>query len=95
MPATNPDDDTKMFDLAPVSLWIEDFSAVKALFEQWRAEGVADLKTFLAGNPEWTKEDAALYVSGPLVEEGGSMRILPHRHGTDGAYAVRLKRQAE
>jgi len=55
----------------------------------------AVLASFLAGNPEWTKEDAALYVSGPLVEEGGSMRILPHRHGTDGAYAVRLKRQAE
>ena len=42
MPATDPDDAT-MFDLAPVSLWIEDYSAVKALFEQWRAEGVDDL----------------------------------------------------
>jgi 16S rRNA C967 or C1407 C5-methylase (RsmB/RsmF family) len=28
-----------------------------------------------------------------LVEEGGSMRILPHRHGTDGAFAVRLVRE--
>src|SRR5258706_356861 len=51
MPATAPDDDAKMFDLAPVSLWIEDFSAVKALFEQWRAEGVGDIKAFLAADP--------------------------------------------
>jgi hypothetical protein len=29
-PPADPDDDAKMFDLAPVSLWIEDYSAVKA-----------------------------------------------------------------
>ena len=40
--STDPDDDAKMFDLAPVSLWIEDYSAVRALFEQWRAEGVTE-----------------------------------------------------
>jgi 16S rRNA C967 or C1407 C5-methylase (RsmB/RsmF family) len=28
-----------------------------------------------------------------LVETGGSMRILPHRHGTDGAFAARLVRK--
>src|SRR5664279_3810583 len=50
MPATDPDDDAKMFDLAPVSLWIEDFSAVKALLEQWRAEGVVDIEAFLAAD---------------------------------------------
>ena len=33
---TDPNDDAKMFDLAPVSLWIEDYSDVKALFEQWQ-----------------------------------------------------------
>lgn len=36
-----------MFDLAPVSLWLEDFSGVAALFAQWRAEGVSDLRTWL------------------------------------------------
>ena len=44
----DPDDDAEMFDLAPVSLWIEDYSAVRALFEQWRAEGVGDIEAFLA-----------------------------------------------
>ena len=43
MPATHPDDEAQMFDLAPVSLWIEDFSAVRQLFEQWRADGVSDI----------------------------------------------------
>lgn len=28
-----------MFELAPVSLWLEDYSALKQLFEAWRAEG--------------------------------------------------------
>ena len=36
-------DDAEMFDLAPVSLWLEDFNGVRRLFEEWRAEGVTDL----------------------------------------------------
>ncbi len=35
--------DAEMFDLAPVSLWLEDFSGVRQLFEDWRAAGVTDL----------------------------------------------------
>jgi len=57
MPATDPDDE-KMFDLAPVSLWIEDFSAVKALFEQWRAESVGDIDAFLATDPDRVRQCA-------------------------------------
>jgi len=56
MPTTDPDDGAKMFDLAPVSLWIEDYSAVKALFEQWRAEGVGDIKAFLAADPDRARQ---------------------------------------
>ena len=56
MPATDPDDDAKMFDLAPVSLWIEDFSALKALFEQWRADGVTDIKAFFAADPDRVRQ---------------------------------------
>ncbi|CAG1007208.1 putative diguanylate cyclase DgcE [Burkholderiales bacterium] len=36
-----------MFDLAPVSLWLEDYSALKALFERWRASGMDDLRAYL------------------------------------------------
>lgn len=41
-----------MFDLAPASLWMEDYSGLKQLFNQWRADGVTDLLTFLQADPE-------------------------------------------
>lgn len=44
---TLSNDYEQMFDLAPVSLWLEDYSGLKALFDRWRAEGVTDLATFL------------------------------------------------
>lgn len=40
------------FDLAPVSLWKEDYSALKRLFDQWRSQGVSDLRC-------WLKQDIA------------------------------------
>ncbi|RZU00619.1 sensor domain-containing diguanylate cyclase [Rivibacter subsaxonicus] len=46
--ATHPD---LMFDLAPVSLWLEDYSALKRLFDGWRAEGVSDLRAHLRADP--------------------------------------------
>ncbi|WGD32478.1 sensor domain-containing diguanylate cyclase [Ancylobacter sp. WKF20] len=48
--------DAMMFDLAPISLWLEDFSAVKTLFEQWRAEGVTSLREHLRGRPDRVAE---------------------------------------
>ena len=44
-------DDSEMFELAPVSLWLEDFSGVRTLFDAWRAEGVTDLRAHFAANP--------------------------------------------
>lgn len=40
--------DSDIFNLAPIAMWIEDFSEVKTLFDQWRAEGVTDIRSFLA-----------------------------------------------
>ena len=40
-----------MFDLAPVSLWLEDYSALQQLFAQWRAQGVTDLRSHLYADP--------------------------------------------
>nr|WP_133700193.1 sensor domain-containing diguanylate cyclase [Roseateles toxinivorans] len=37
----------EMFELAPVSLWLEDYSGVRGLFDQWRAAGVTDLRAHL------------------------------------------------
>ena len=41
-----------MFNLAPVSLWMEDYSGLKQLFDQWRADGVTDLLAFLQEDPQ-------------------------------------------
>ena len=40
-------DDVEMFELAPVSLWLEDYSGLRDLFERWRAAGVSDLRRYL------------------------------------------------
>lgn len=39
--------DATIFDLAPVAMWIEDFSGVNQQFDQWRADGVEDIRSFL------------------------------------------------
>lgn len=39
--------DANIFNLAPVAMWIEDFSQVKRQFDVWRAEGVVDIRAFL------------------------------------------------
>ena len=46
-PAHTDNDLTAMFDVAPVSLWLEDYSGVRSLLEAWRAEGVTDLRAYL------------------------------------------------
>ncbi|VVE44746.1 histidine kinase [Pandoraea commovens] len=49
--AASVTDDALMFDLAPVSLWLEDFSGVKRLFDEWRAQGVVDLRAHFKADP--------------------------------------------
>lgn len=50
--ASRLDDDYEtLFQLAPVSLWLEDFSAVRRAFDQLRADGVADLRAYLRAHP--------------------------------------------
>ncbi|MGE4482576.1 sensor domain-containing diguanylate cyclase [Acidocella sp.] len=46
------DPDDSLFERMPVALWEEDFSALKALFDGWRAVGVQDLKLHLQTNPD-------------------------------------------
>ncbi len=50
-----------MFDLAPTSLWLEDFSALKQLFDVWRAEGVTDLIEHLAQDSARVHQCIACY----------------------------------
>jgi diguanylate cyclase (GGDEF)-like protein len=41
-----------MFETAPISLWLEDYSALHRLFSQWRAQGVQDIDAHLRAAPE-------------------------------------------
>ena len=49
-------DDAEMFELAPVSLWLEGYSGVKRLFDTWRAAGVSDLRDHLLADPARVKQ---------------------------------------
>jgi PAS domain-containing protein len=46
-----PADFERMFYSAPISLWLEDYSALKNLFDGWRAQGVSDLAAHLRSTP--------------------------------------------
>jgi diguanylate cyclase (GGDEF)-like protein len=71
-----------LFEFAPISLWEEDYSAIKQRFDQWRAAGVTDLRAYLAAHPEAVGECMAaiqvLNVNRRTVElfRAGSKREL-------------------
>lgn len=44
--------DLSIFNLSPMPMWIQDFSAVKKIFQQWINEGVQDLEQYLLEDPE-------------------------------------------
>lgn len=50
LPTTTADFEL-MFNSAPISLWLEDYSALKILFDSWRAQGVQDLEALLRSEP--------------------------------------------
>jgi diguanylate cyclase (GGDEF)-like protein len=48
-----------LFESSPISLWEEDYSAIKIYFDSLRAKGVTDFQTYLEDHPE-----TALYCAG-------------------------------
>lgn len=44
--------DASIFDLAPIPMWLEDYSEIKIQFDLWRSQGVIDLKAFLSEDLE-------------------------------------------
>ncbi len=40
-------DSANIFELAPISLWLEDYSGLRKQFDVWRTQGITDLKAFL------------------------------------------------
>jgi hypothetical protein len=57
----NATDYELLFESAPISLWLEDYSALKALFQTWRAQGVTDLRRHLHDHPHLAQECARCY----------------------------------
>jgi diguanylate cyclase (GGDEF)-like protein/PAS domain S-box-containing protein len=49
----------RLFEDSPISLWEEDFSAVKQILDTLRQEGVTDFGSFLGSHPEVVVECAA------------------------------------
>lgn len=41
-----------LFEHSPVPTWIEDFSGVQALFDEYRAQGISDFRTHFTNHPE-------------------------------------------
>jgi 16S rRNA (cytosine967-C5)-methyltransferase len=57
-------------------------------------ENDAPVDRFLAAHPEFTLEPPPPGTVPETVLDGGRLRVLPHRHGVDGAFAARMRRQA-
>lgn len=43
--------DSLIFELSPIPMWLEDFSAVKQQFNLWKSQGISDLKAYLEEDP--------------------------------------------
>ncbi len=55
-PLLTAHDDAEIFELAPISLWAEDYSGLRRLFRQWRAAGVTDLLGHLRDDPRHIRQ---------------------------------------
>lgn len=57
-------------------------------------ENDEQIASFLRAHPEFTLEPPPAGCVPSDVLDAGFLRVLPHRHGTDGAFAARLRRAA-
>jgi 16S rRNA (cytosine967-C5)-methyltransferase len=55
-------------------------------------ENDAQIESFLSDSPEWRLEPPPEGAVPASVLDAGRLRVLPQRHGTDGAFAARLRR---
>jgi 16S rRNA (cytosine967-C5)-methyltransferase len=55
-------------------------------------ENDQQVATFLAEHPDWQLEPPPSGVVPETVLDDGLLRVLPQRHGTDGAFAARFRR---
>jgi len=60
-------------------------------FEPEETDGVVE--RFLKQHPQFVLESAKGLLPDEVVEESGCMRVLPHVHGCDGAFAARFRKK--
>jgi 16S rRNA (cytosine967-C5)-methyltransferase len=58
-------------------------------------ENDAQIESFLAERNDWRLEPPDEGAVSPAVLDAGRLRVLPQRHGVDGAFAARLRRVGE
>ena len=56
------------------------------------------VEAFLAAHPEFSLESAEPFLPDSALRTGvvtpeGYLEVLPHRHGSDGAFGARLRRK--
>ncbi|HNT34679.1 MAG TPA: transcription antitermination factor NusB [bacterium] len=60
-----------------------------------REENEAIVEEFIADHPNWKVESARAFLPDPMksaVLPSGGLQTLPHRHGMDGNFGIRLRR---
>jgi 16S rRNA (cytosine967-C5)-methyltransferase len=57
-------------------------------------ENDGQIEGFLAEHPDWTLEPPPEGAVPSAVLDAGRLRVLPQRHGADGAFAARLRRSS-
>ncbi len=57
-------------------------------------ENDAQVERFLAEQPDWSLEPPPEGAVPATVLDAGRLRVLPQKHGVDGAFAARLRRRA-
>jgi diguanylate cyclase (GGDEF)-like protein len=61
MSMPNTADFETLFDLAPISLWLEDYSGLLPVFASWRLAGVTDLASYLRDSPHLLAQCSACF----------------------------------
>jgi 16S rRNA (cytosine967-C5)-methyltransferase len=51
------------------------------------------IRAFLGSHPDFSIEPATAWVQKDLVSERGAVETFRHKHGMDGAFSIRLKKQ--
>ena len=43
--------DLSIFDLSPIPMWLQDFSGIRKIFDEWTAQGITDIEQYLLEDP--------------------------------------------